>query len=439
MAVASCSPEGRLDRLLAPRFRIGGRLFNVYKLFGYVGIGLGTSLALALAAERQIFLWVTAAMIGLGYGISYLLTLAVKAVTGEERLVFLHYLITGGAATALALRLAERPVVPQLEALILGLGLMQACGRLGCLAAGCCHGRPHSWGVRYGESHRRTGFPAHLVGVRLFPVQLVEAAWSLLVVAVAAALVARGVPPGTGLAAYLIGYPGGRFALEFLRGDADRPFRLGFSEAQWTSVGLVAATVLAGAADLLPVSGSLSVAGGAVLATAVVRAIHSRLGRSESVRLSAPRHVGEIAGILDRPARPASPLGRAEVRVECTSLGLQVSAGTIPSDGGWIRQYTLSRRGGPLSIAGAATLSRLLLRLRHPRAKGRLLRDRRSIFHLLVEAGPGHCSGQMDGCTKCHTTRSGSPQKVTGPVPVPSATIGGREASADGGVGAAGP
>src|SRR6266566_1439622 len=44
---------------------------------------------------------------------------------------------------------------------------------------------------------------------------------------------------------YIIVYGCGRFCLEFFRGDATRPYLYGFSEAQWTSLLLAMAALLA--------------------------------------------------------------------------------------------------------------------------------------------------------------------------------------------------
>ncbi|HEY3359881.1 MAG TPA: prolipoprotein diacylglyceryl transferase family protein [Polyangia bacterium] len=90
----------------------------------------------------------------------------------------------------------------------------QALGRVGCLLAGCCHGRPAegAWAEPFGGRH---------------PVQLYEAA-GLLALAAGLLLLERRRPrPFTVALAYLAGYAVLRFGLELLRGDAIRGFVLG--------------------------------------------------------------------------------------------------------------------------------------------------------------------------------------------------------------------
>ena len=53
------------------------------------------------------------------------------------------------AVATVLLSLLDAPVLSYLDVTVLSLGLFLAWGRLGCLMAGCCHGRPQNWGVRY--------------------------------------------------------------------------------------------------------------------------------------------------------------------------------------------------------------------------------------------------------------------------------------------------
>src|SRR5205814_352454 len=139
----------------------------------------------------------------------------------------------------------HRPVLPYLDVTILGIGAFLACGRVGCLMVGCCHGRPSAWGICYRDEHVGEGFAPYLIGVRLFPIQAIESLWVLLVVIVGAMFVLEGRPPGTALAWLTIAYGAARFGFEFARGGADRPYTLGFSQAQWLSLWLMLALIAA--------------------------------------------------------------------------------------------------------------------------------------------------------------------------------------------------
>jgi len=134
--------------------------------------------------------------------------------------------LAGGCLAALLY--FRRHQVPLGRALDLGAALPfplgQAIGRLGCLAAGCCYGRPTA-------SPLGLYLPDHegLWAVR-HPTQLLAAGADLLILAVLLAVEGRGrrhslqpgtAPPPAGslFLVYLALYSLKRFALEFLRGD----------------------------------------------------------------------------------------------------------------------------------------------------------------------------------------------------------------------------
>ncbi|MEW5928560.1 MAG: prolipoprotein diacylglyceryl transferase family protein, partial [Gemmatimonadota bacterium] len=152
-----------------------------------------------------------------------------RRLTGRERLVLLEgagLALAGAAATA---RVLGEPVLAYLDVLAPALALALAGGRTGCLLAGCCHGRPASVGIVYPEHHAGGG---SLAGVRLFPVQAVEAA-GLLGIALAGLAALPRAAPGQVLAWFLAAYAVLRFGTEGLRGDR-RPHPLGLSAARWT-------------------------------------------------------------------------------------------------------------------------------------------------------------------------------------------------------------
>src|SRR5262249_33355556 len=148
-----------------------------------------------------------------------------KVLLGREALIYYHHEIAVLAVTALAAWALGAPVAAHLDAQALGLGAFLAFGRLGCLCAGCCHGRPaRRGGVVYGAAPEAGGVAAPRRGVPLVPVQAIEAAAVCALVVVAALASAR---PGAAFALYVSGYAVIRFALETQRGDACRPYRHG--------------------------------------------------------------------------------------------------------------------------------------------------------------------------------------------------------------------
>jgi phosphatidylglycerol:prolipoprotein diacylglycerol transferase len=114
-----------------------------------------------------------------------------------------------------------------------------AFGRLGCLLAGCCHGRPTdaSWGVVFRDP--RAQVPDALLGVALHPTQLYEAAGDVLIAAILYPLLSR-KRPGTVTAAYFGCYGLLRFMVEPYRGDSV-PFAAGLTAAQFLGLALAAA------------------------------------------------------------------------------------------------------------------------------------------------------------------------------------------------------
>ncbi|HEU0014019.1 MAG TPA: prolipoprotein diacylglyceryl transferase family protein, partial [Longimicrobium sp.] len=275
---------------------------------------------------------------------------------GREKLVYYHQEIAILLATGLAAWAMGLPVLPCLDAAALGVGAFLACGRVGCLMVGCCHGRPHPWGVRYRPEHARAGMAAHWTGVRLFPVQLVESAWVAAAVVAGAAMVLRGAPPGAAFAWYVVAYDVGRFLFEFARGDTDRPYHAGFSQAQWLSLAL---TCGVGAAELggwLPLAAWHVAAGPAIALAMAAVALRRRMDGGRH-RLLHPRHLDELARLL--AAAPAVGQGQGPVPVARTSLGVRLSSGA--ADG--VRHHTLSRPGAALTPAEARALAGAVARL----------------------------------------------------------------------------
>lgn len=122
------------------------------------------------------------------------------------------------------------------------LPMGHALGRLGCLAAGCCGGRPTEmpWGVRF--THPESLVSPLLAGVPLHPFQLYESAANIaaawVCVKVLGGVEAGRLRPGSGWMAYLGFYGAARFFLETFRGDDRGQGVAGLSPSQ--AVGLVA-------------------------------------------------------------------------------------------------------------------------------------------------------------------------------------------------------
>ena len=127
-----------------------------------------------------------------------------------------------------------------------GIALGHVIGRLGCLMAGCCYGRPTSvpWAVTFTDPFAQANVGTPL-GVPLHPTQLYEAGAELLILGVLLAWERRGHGfPGRTFWTYMLLYGVSRFAIEFYRGDSRGMVFDALSTSQFVSVLLVPLAVV---------------------------------------------------------------------------------------------------------------------------------------------------------------------------------------------------
>lgn len=118
-----------------------------------------------------------------------------------------------------------------------GIALGHVIGRMGCLLAGCCYGRPTEvpWGIVFTDpaAAANVGTP---LGIALHPTQLYDAVAELLILIVLLATERRGrIFPGRTFWWYMLLYAISRYIIEMYRGD-DRGMMLGMSTSQAVSV-----------------------------------------------------------------------------------------------------------------------------------------------------------------------------------------------------------
>jgi hypothetical protein len=320
-------------------------------------------------------------IVGSSVLVFFALAFATKIVVGEERLIYYHHELAVLGAALLLLWLLDQPVLPYLDATILGIGAFLGCGRIGCLLVGCCHGRPARWGVRYREEHVEAGFPQHYVGVRLFPIQAVESLWAFLIVLIGISMIMSSRPPGTSLAWFVVAYNLGRFCLEFQRGDADRPYYLGFSEAQWIAWSLTVLVMGAALAGLLPLYSWQSAAtAGIPLAMGIV-SLHRSFLSPQTSKLVSAQHVQAVAKII---ASRSSIVGKEAIVVRTTFLGVHISISEITANGSSYYHYALSCQNTMLTEAEARALSRLILQLHDCSRANCPVKGRHGVYHLMA-------------------------------------------------------
>lgn len=177
--------------------------------------------------------------------------------------IFYGGLLAAIVACVWYLRRAGMPVLKTTDVFAPGIALGHAFGRLGCLAAGCCYGRPTDlpWGVKFTNP-----LAAQVVGtplnVHLHPTQIYEFVVELTNFFLLLWLLRHKKFDGQVMGAYLFLYGLARYFIEFFRGDPGRSTVFGglMTGTQLISVLLV----LAGAALWIRRPGSAST--GATLA-----------------------------------------------------------------------------------------------------------------------------------------------------------------------------
>jgi len=380
------------DKLAQPQIHILERSASSYQVCGYTGLILGTLLGMILAAYKGLSLWTLIGLTGTSMLTFLTLVMITKIITGEEQIIYYHHEIAIMIMAAIFLWVLNQPVLPYLDITILGIGIFLVCGRVGCLMVGCCHGKPHKWGVCYRKEHADVGFTKHYVGVRLFPIQAAESIWVLFIVIVGTIIVLGKHPPGEALAWYVINYDIGRFLFEFVRGDPERPYYWGFSEGQWISVILMCTVVWGEFAGFLTFHLWHIAATAGIVLTMIMVTLTRRFRGTNKHKLLNPHHVRELAEAVEQVsamaaqrtvfsrgnAMPAAvPMGR-------TSLGIQISAGKIQEDETIIHHYALSSQQGTMSKDIANPLVDLIIRLKHPSCSKELVTQNRGVFHLLI-------------------------------------------------------
>jgi phosphatidylglycerol---prolipoprotein diacylglyceryl transferase len=131
---------------------------------------------------------------------------------------------------------------PAFDVLAVCTAIVHAFGKIGCLMAGCCHGKVCSAAI--GIVYHNPLSQAHPLDTPLYPVPLVDAT---IILGAAFFLMWYGKRKkfaGELMLWYIFIYATARFFTEFLRGDDDRGFIGPLSQSQWVSIGLLIAAGL---------------------------------------------------------------------------------------------------------------------------------------------------------------------------------------------------
>lgn len=385
---ALTSISGLMDKIVRPEVKIFGRRFSGYFCFVVAGLISAILLATTLTLIAGASVLVTFGMICLNVIILLTFAMATKIAWGFERYTFYHYMAMVLLCTPFLLRAFGQPVFPYLDILSLALILNLAVGRIGCFVVGCCHGQPCKWGVLYGKKHIHTTFTPFYLGVRLFPLQLLELALVMITV-IAGSWMFLALPAGYAFSWVVISYGLERYILEFYRGDAGRPFLKGFSEAQWTSLVLMTIVVATELAGFIPFQWWHLIATAATLISMITIAV-IRYNRAAPVhRIMNPNHIRELSELITNLSNDINQQSRTiarnqNIHVGCTSLGIQVSVGVLNNASSFIHHYSFSFKEKMMNTQTAGALAGLILNVWYPSCENELIDSKKGVYHLVI-------------------------------------------------------
>jgi phosphatidylglycerol:prolipoprotein diacylglycerol transferase len=160
--------------------------------------------------------------------------------------VFYGGLIAAVTVALIYLRRHKLPLWTTTDVFAPGIALGHIVGRMGCLLAGCCFGRPTTmpWAITF-TNPLAAANAATPLGIPLHPTQLYEAGAELLILVFLLLWERRGIGfPGRTFWSYLLLYGVSRFAIEFYRGDSRGLVFDTLSTSQFVSIVLVPLSIL---------------------------------------------------------------------------------------------------------------------------------------------------------------------------------------------------
>jgi prolipoprotein diacylglyceryltransferase len=390
-----------MDKAVRPEVKVFGKRISGYFCFVVTGLIHALILAGLLTYLSGTSYLVTIGIIFINVILLLAFAMLTKVVWGFEQYTFYHYLAMVLFCTPFLLRVIGQPVFPYLDIIAHALMMNLAVGRVGCFIVGCCHGKPCTWGVLYGKKHVHSGFTSFYLGIRLFPLQLLE---HLLVISI----IAAGVwiflyqPAGNAVTWLVISYGLIRYLLEYYRGDAGRPFLKGFSEAQWTSIGLMLIIVAVEFMGLVPFHSWHLMATVATVLSLIIVAGVRRFRPAPVHSIFNPNHIMELSELITslsdemhtmhNPSQAAAKPGK--VQVGCTSLGIQVSLGVLNTANDFIHHYSFSSKEKLMNSQTANALADLITRVWYPSSRHELIDSKKGVYHLVINKSHQHLNVQ---------------------------------------------
>ena len=242
---------------MLPYISILGRTVPTYGLLGFIGIVVAICFGVLYFSKfydikkEDVFYAAMFAMIGIGIGakLLYIITILPDLIQNFNTLdwktliprllqggfVFYGGLIGGVIGLYVYSKSFNISFKKLCFILIPVVPIFHSIGRIGCLLAGCCHGR------EYNGFGSITFYNTELAptGVPLFPMQIVESICNLIIFIIILLTYKKFKGTNKTIALYAVLYSVVRFVLEFYRGDAVRGIII-LSTSQWISIVLFA-------------------------------------------------------------------------------------------------------------------------------------------------------------------------------------------------------
>lgn len=356
--------------------------FYVFSLIGFTFSAITLFIVVVLKGmSLSIFFWqilFSIPLIFIVFALQYVFL-------GDQFLTFYRFQLSLILAIIFFLWLFAFPIIPYLELEVFFIAGIQAFGRLGCYNAGCCHGIPCLWGVAYKPEHVLGGFPKYYVNTPLFPVQLFESVLIFVVFFWGLLLLLESISFGYAASVYIVCYGIIRLFLEFLRGDAQRNFWIGFSEAQWTSIFWVALIVVLGFFDLLPQSKGFLVLAIGFLFVSLILLIYLNFFVPRNRVLLYPKHLKELSVLFQQEDQKKMDRTISGNKVFTTSRGLNISIGRASEIRRKFLHITLSSRTIDLDEYVIEKIAHIIYALSNGKKGFDIVRGTRAkIFHVLI-------------------------------------------------------
>lgn len=248
---------------MLPTVKILGRTYPMYGLMGVLGFLMGMLFIVIRGNKRDkamtddavyIYTWGGIGMLA-GAKILYLITVFPSFLKdlssfSENPALFINQYLSGGMVfyggligaligACIAAHVFNRKLSDLYALLVPSIALMAGFGRIGCFCEGCCYGKPTDLPIGIVFTHS----PVAPNGIRLLPVQLMEAGFDFFLFFLLAYITRKENKPDV-LVFYLLVYAGWRFIIEFFRGDVIRGSWGGLSTSQWISMGMILVLII---------------------------------------------------------------------------------------------------------------------------------------------------------------------------------------------------